>query len=74
MQKKEQELELNMEQQTGLKLKQKYVKAVFNLHTECIIWNDGLDDLQTVIKFARETINNLKYADDTTLVQTVKEL
>ena len=35
--------------------------------------NAGLDDAQTGIKIARENINNLRYADDTTLMAESKE-
>ena len=40
--------------------------CLFNLHTEYIIWNAGLDEAQAGIKIAGRYINNLKYADDTT--------
>ena len=36
--------------------------------------NDGLDEAQTEIKIARRNINNLSYADDTTLLAEGKEL
>ena len=42
--------------------------GLFNLHAEYIMQNAGLDDAQTVIKIARRNINNLRYADDTTLM------
>ena len=35
--------------------------------------NDGLDEAQVVIKFARENINNLRYADDTTIMAESEE-
>ena len=63
-----------MEQQTGYKLGKEYIKAVywsthlFNLYAEHIMWNDGLDEAQAGIKIARGNINNLRYADDTTLM------
>ena len=41
---------------------------LFNLHTEYIMWNAGLDETQAGIKIARRIINNLRYADDTTLM------
>ena len=44
------------------------VKAVFNLYAEYIMWNAGLDAAQFGIKIARRNINNLRYADDTTLM------
>ena len=37
------------------------------------MWNAGLDELQAVIKIARRNINNLRYADDTTLVTKSEE-
>ena len=72
---KKQQLELDMEQWTGSKLGQEYIKAVyclfnclFNLHAENIKWNAGLDEAQAGIKIAWRNINNLRYANDTTLV------
>ena len=63
MQVKKQQLELDMEQETGSKLGREYV-----LHAECIRLNAGLDESQAVIKIARRNINKLRYADDTTLM------
>ena len=40
----------------------------FNLYSECVIWNASPDESQTGIKIARQNINNLRYADDTTLM------
>ena len=42
--------------------------CLFNLYAECIIRNAGLDEAQAGIKIARRNINNLRYADDTTLM------
>ena len=42
--------------------------CLFNLNAEYIIWNAGLDDSQAGIKIAGRNINNLRYADDTTLM------
>ena len=73
MQVKEQQLELDMEQQAGSKSGKEYVKAVYchpayiNLHAEYIMWNAGLDEAQAGIKIPGRNINNLRYADDTTL-------
>ena len=82
MQVKKQQLELDMEQQTGFK---QYVKAVychwfqgvrqgcilspclFNLYAEYIMRNAGLEEAQAGIKIAGRNINNLRYGDDTTL-------
>ena len=41
---------------------------LFNLHAEYIMRNAGLDEAQAGIKIARRNINNLRYADDTTLI------
>ena len=38
------------------------------------MWNAGLDEAQAGIKIARRSINNLRYADDTTLMAESKEL
>ena len=38
------------------------------------MWNVGLDEPQAGIKIARRSINNLRYADDTTLIAECKEL
>ena len=45
----------------------------FNLHAEYIVWNAGLDEAQAGIKIARRNINNLRYADDTTLMAESEE-
>ena len=42
--------------------------CLFNLYTENIMWNAGLDEAQAGTKIARRNINNLRYADDTTLM------
>ena len=41
--------------------------CLFNLYTEYIMRNTGLDEAQAGIRIARKNINNLRYADDTTL-------
>ena len=46
--------------------------CLFNLYAEYIMRNAGLDEAQSRIKIARRNINNLRYADDTTLWQRVK--
>ena len=49
--------------------------CLFNLHAEYIIWNISLDDSQAGIKIVGENINNLRYADDTSLMTGgIKEL
>ena len=110
MQVRKQQLELDMEQQTGSKSGKEYIKAVychpahltymqsiswetlgwkkhklesrllgeispclFNLYAEYIMRNTGLEETQAGIKIARR--NNLRYADDTTLMaESEKEL
>ena len=48
---------------------------MFNLHAEYIRRNAGLEEAQAGIKIARRNINNLRYADDTTLMaESVEEL
>jgi len=47
--------------------------CLFNLHAENIMRNAGLDDAQAGIKIARRNINNLRYADDTTLMAESEE-
>ena len=42
--------------------------CLFNLYTEYIMRNAGLEEAQAGIKTARTNINNLRYADDTTLM------
>ena len=78
MQVKKQQLEPDIEQQTGSKLGKEYVKAVychclFNLYAEYIMRNARLDEVQAGIKIARRNINNLRYADDTTLMEESEE-
>ena len=48
--------------------------CLFNLYAEYIMRNAGLDEAQAGIKIARRNINNLRYADDTTLVAESEEL
>ena len=48
--------------------------CLFNLHAEYILRNAGLDEAQAGIKIARRNINNLRYADDTTLMAENEEL
>ena len=71
-----QELELHMEQQTGSKwVCQGCILSpcLFNIYVECIMWNAGLDEAQAGIKTASRNINNLWYADDSTLMAESKE-
>ena len=48
--------------------------CLFNLYAEYIMQNTGLDEAQAGIKIAGRNINNLRYADETTLMAESKEL
>ena len=78
MQVRKQQLELDMEQQTGSRLGMEYIKAVYChlliLYAEYLIRNTRLDEAQAGIKIAGRNINNLRYADDTTLMAKSEEL
>ena len=78
MQVKKQQLEPDMEQQIGSKLEKEYVKVVYchpvNLPAEHVMRNAWLNKAQAGIKIAGRNINNLRYADDTTLMAESKEL
>ena len=80
MQVKKQQLELNMEQQTGSKLRKGVHQGcilspcLFNFYAEYIMLNGGLEEAQAEIKTAGRNVNNLRYADDTTLMAESKEL
>ena len=79
MQVKRQQLELDMEQQTGSqsgkRIRQGYILSpcLFNLYAEYIMRNAGLEEAQAGIKIAGRNINNLRYADDTILMAESKE-
>ena len=73
MQVRKQQLELDMEQQTGSKWGKEYIKAVYCHPTEYIMRNAGLDEAQAGIKIAGSDINNLRYADDTTITAESEE-
>ena len=76
MQVKKHQLEPDMEQQTGSKLGSQgciLSPCLFHLYTEYIKQNARLDDAQVGIKIAGR-INNLRYADDTTLTAESEEL
>ena len=47
--------------------------CLFNLYTEYIIRNAGLDEAKAGIKIAGRSINNFRYADDTTLIAESEE-
>ena len=78
MQAKKQKLELDMKQQTGSKSGKEYVKAVYChpaylTYMQSIMQNAGWNEAQAGIKIARRNINNLRYADDTTLMTESEE-
>ena len=47
--------------------------CLFNLYADCIMKKTGLEEAQAGIKIARKNINNLRYADDTTLMAESEE-
>ena len=75
MQVKKQQLELDIKQQTDTKLGKEPVKAVYcnpaYLYAEYIMRNARLDEAG--IKIAERNINNIRFADDTTLTAGSKE-
>ena len=67
-----------MEQLTGLGIEKEVQgcllsPCLFNLYTEHIMQNAGLDEWQAGIKIAKRNINNPRYVDDTTLMAENKE-
>ena len=80
MQVKKQQLELDMEQQTGYKSGKEYVKAVYchpvylTYMQKYIMQNARLDEAKARIKISRRNINNLRYADDTNFMTESEEL
>ena len=67
-----------MKQQTGSKLGKEYVKVVYChpadlTYAEYIMKNAGLDKAQAGIEIAMRNINNLRYADNTTLMAESEE-
>ena len=79
MQVRKQQLKLDMEPtdwfQIGKEVRQGCILSpcVFNLYAEYIMRNAGLDEAQAGIKIAGRNINNLRYADDTTLMAESEE-
>ena len=78
MQVKKQQLERDIEQRTGSKEEKEYVKAVYChpaylTSVQSFMRNAGLDVAQAGIKIARRNINNIRYADDTTLMAESEE-
>ena len=61
--------------QTGKGLHQGYIfsPCLFNFYAEYIMRNAGLEETQAGIKIAGRNINNLRYADDTTLIAESEE-
>ena len=49
------------------------VTLLINLNAEYIMRNTGLEEMQAEIKIAKRNINNLRYADDTTLMAESQE-
>ena len=79
MQVRKQQLELDMEQQAGSKIGKGVCQGcilspcLFNFYAEYIMWNSRVDISQAGIKIAGRNINNLRYADDTTLMAESEE-
>ena len=79
MQVRKQQLELDMQQQTGSKYEKKVPQGcilspcLFNFYAEYIMRNAGLKEAQAGIKIAERNINNLRYANDTTLMAESEE-
>ena len=78
MQDKKQQLELDMGQQTGSKLGNEYVKAIYIhpsylIYTEYIMRNAGLGETQVGIKIARRNINKLRCTNGNTLMAESEE-
>ena len=71
---KKQQLELDAEQiRKGVHQGCTLSPCLFNLYTEYIMRNTGLDEAQAGIKIARRNFNNLRYTDDTTLMAESEE-
>ena len=79
MQVKKQQLETDLEQWTGSKLGKGVCQGcilspcLFNLYIEYIMRNARLEEAQAGIKIARRNSNNLRYADDSTLIAESEE-
>ena len=75
MQVRKQQLELNIEQHTDFKLEKEYIKAVY-CHPAYLTSKQSIScEAQAEIKIARRSINNLRYADDTThMAESEEEL
>ena len=72
-------MQVKKQHQTGSKLGKEYIKGcifspcLFNLYTEYIMQNSGLDEAQAAIKIAGRNINNLRYAETPHLWQKAKK-
>ncbi|XDA71805.1 hypothetical protein R6Z07M_002081 [Ovis aries] len=77
MQVKKQQLKLDVEQQTGSSQERStsklYIVTLLILYAEYLKQNAGLDEAEAGINIARRNINNLRYADDTTLMAESEE-
>ena len=79
MQVRKQQLELDMEQQTGSKEKKGVRQGcilspcLFNLYAEYIMRNAGLEEAQARVKIGGRNTSNLRYAEDTTLMAESEE-
>ena len=79
MQAKKQQLELDMEQQTGSRSQKEYIKAVYChpaylTYMQSTSWEmGGLEEAQAGIKISGRNISNIKYSDDCTLMAESKE-
>ena len=62
--------------QIGKGVHQGYILSpcLFNLYVEYVMRNSGLDEAQAGVKISRRNINNLRYADDITLMAESEEL
>ena len=77
---KKQQLEPDMEKLAGSKLGEEYIKTVYchpayltSMQSKYVMRNAGLDSLQAGIKIAGRNINNLRYANNTTLMAENEE-
>ena len=76
MQVRKQQLELDMAQKTGFQIRKGVCQgcillpSLFKLYAEYIMRNAGLDEARAGIKIAGRSINNLRYAGDTTNIMT----
>ena len=61
--------------QIGKRVHQGYILSpcLFNLYAEYLMWNAGLDESQAEINLARRNINDLRYADESTLMAESEE-